>query len=198
MMRKHAPYVFSSLSNVARPFTYTWDSSTIGHMELIEPSLQQLESYKSALAEFEREGISGFWKLFEPVDDAEIYLQSIKRYQHRGGLRDDLVPATVYWLVEGDAFIGHVSIRHKLNAALEMQGGHIGYAIRPSKQQQGYGSRLLELALPKAKQIGIQIALLTCDKSNVASRKIIENSGGVLSDEISVNGKAVLRFRVPL
>jgi predicted acetyltransferase len=167
-------------------------------MELIEPSLQFIESYKSALAEFEREGISGFWKFFGPVDDAETYLWNIRRYQHRGGLHDDLVPATVYWLVEGDDFIGHVSIRHELNAALEKQGGHIGFAIRPSKQQQGYGSQLLELALPKAKRIGIQRALVTCDKSNVASRKIIEKNGGALSDEISVNGNEVLRFWVPL
>jgi predicted acetyltransferase len=163
-------------------------------MELMEPSLRFIESYKCALAEFERDGISGFWKFFGPVDDAETYLRNIKRYQHRGGLQEDLVPATVYWLVEGDEFIGHVSIRHELNAALEKQGGHIGYAIRPSKQQQGYGSRLLELALPKAKKIGIQRALATCDKSNVASRKIIEKNGGVLSDEISVDGKELLRF----
>ena len=190
--------MLSSLNNVARPFTYAWASCTICPMELLEPSLQYLESYKSALAEFKREGISGFWKLFGPIDDAEIYLQNIKRYQHRTGLPHDLVPASVYWLTEGDAFIGHVSIRHELNAALEELGGHIGYAIRPSKQKQGYGSRLLELALPKAKQLGLQIALLTCDKSNVASRKIIENSGGVLSDEIRVNGKEVLRFWVPL
>ena len=167
-------------------------------MELIEPSLQFIESYKSALAEFGREGISGFWKFFGPVDDAEKYLWNIKRYRHRGGLPDDLVPATVYWLVEGDEFIGHVSIRHELNAALEQQGGHIGYAIRPSKQRQGYGSRLLELALPKAKKIGIQRALLTCDKSNVASRKIIEKNGGLLADEISVNGNEVLRFWISL
>ena len=166
-------------------------------MELIEPSLEFIESYKSALAEFEREGISGFWKFFGPVDDAEEYLRNIERYQHQAGLQDGLVPATVYWLVEGDEFIGHVSIRHELNAALEKQGGHIGYAIRPSRQQQGYGSRLLELALPKAKEIGIPRALLTCDKSNAASRRIIEKNGGVLSDEISVDGKEVLRFWVP-
>ena len=113
-------------------------------------------------------------------------------------MQDGLVPATVYWLVEGDEFIGHVSIRHELNAALEEQGGHIGYAIRRSKQQQGYGSRLLALALPKAKEIGIQRALLTCDKSNGASRKIIEKNGGVLAEEISVNGKQVLHFWIPL
>jgi predicted acetyltransferase len=167
-------------------------------MKLIEPSLQFIESYKSALAEFEQEGISGFWKFFGPVDDAETYLRKIRRYEHKGKLPDDLVPATVYWLVEGDEFIGHVSIRHALNAALEKQGGHIGYAIRPSKQQQGYGSRLLALALPKAKEIGIKKALLTCDKSNVASRKIIEKNAGMLSDEISVNGKKVLRFWLQL
>lgn len=167
-------------------------------MELIEPSLQFIESYKSALAEFEREGISGFWKFFGPVENEETYLRNIKRYRHRGELPDDLVPATVYWLVEGDEFIGHVSIRHELNAALEEQGGHIGYAIRPSKQRQGYGSRLLELALARARKIGIQRALLTCDKYNIASRRIIEKNGRSLSDEISINGKAVLRYWIPL
>jgi predicted acetyltransferase len=167
-------------------------------MELIEPSNRFIESYKSALAEFEQHGISGFWKIFGPVDDAEAHLRNIKRYQHRGGLGDDMVPATAYWLVDGKEFIGHVSIRHELNAALERQGGHIGYAIRPSKQQRGYGTLLLELALPKAKEVGINRALVTCNKSNVASRKIIEKNGGTLSDEIDVNGKEVLRFWVPL
>lgn len=179
-------------------FTDEWACCTIYFMELIEPSLHFIQSYKSALAEFRREGISGFWKFFGPVDDAETYLRSIKRYQHRGKLPNDLVPATVYWFVEGDEFIGHVSIRHELNAALEEQGGHIGYAIRPSKQRQGYGSRLLELALERAREIGIERALLTCDKDNIASRTIIEKNGGSLSDETSINGKAVLRFWISL
>jgi predicted acetyltransferase len=167
-------------------------------VELIEPPIRFIDSYKSALAEFEQQGISGFWKFFGPVDDAEAHLQNIKRYRHRGGLGDGMVPATCYWLVDGNEFIGHVSIRHELNAALERQGGHIGYAIRPSKQRRGYGTRLLELALRKAKGIGINSALLTCDKSNAASRKIIETNGGTLFDEIDVSGKKVLRFWIPL
>jgi predicted acetyltransferase len=167
-------------------------------MELIEPSLAYIESYKSALVEFEEHGISGFWCLFGPIDDPAKYLHEIGRYRHRSGTPVNLVPASVFWLVDGPDFIGHVSIRHELNAALENYGGHIGYAIRPSKQRQGYGTRILELAIPKAKALGIERALLTCDKTNAASRRIIEKNGGLLMDEIHECDRETLRFWIAI
>ncbi len=167
-------------------------------MELIEPSLAFVESCRAALREFEDEGISGFWELFGPLDDAEAYIQRIKQYQHVAGLPIGLVPASVFWLVDSGEFIGHVSVRHCLNTALERRGGHIGYAIRPSKQGQGYGSQILKCVLPCVRTLGIRKALVTCDKDNLASRKIIEKNGGVLADEIEVNGKVGLRFWIQL
>ena len=167
-------------------------------MELIEPSLKFFESYKSALAELEASSVTGFWGLFGPPDDPHEYLERIGTYRHKAGLPESSVPASVFWLVEADDFIGHVSIRHELNAALERRGGHIGYAIRPSQQRQGYGSRILEMAIPLARELGIDRALLTCDKDNTASRRIIEKNGGTLSDEIEVNGKPSLRYWIAL
>jgi len=167
-------------------------------MRLTEPSPRYIESYKAALTEFERAGITGFWSAFEPIDDAQSCVEHIKRYDHRTEVDGNAVPASVYWLVEGPEFIGHVSIRHTLSPALERLGGHIGYAIRPSKQGQGYGSRMLELALDKAKKLGIERVLVTCGRDNVASRKVIERNGGKLVDEDEVNGKPVLRFRIDL
>jgi predicted acetyltransferase len=167
-------------------------------MELIEPSPAFVESYKAALREFEVNGISGFWEFFGPLDDPEAYIRRIKQYQHVAGLPIGLVPASVFWLVDSGEFIGHVSVRHCLNAALERRGGHIGYAIRPSKQRHGYGSEILKRVLPHVRALGIQKALVTCDKDNVVSRKIIEKNGGVLADEIDVNGKVVLRCWIQL
>ena len=47
---------------------------------------------------------------------------------------------------------------------------------------------MLALALPHARDLGIERALITCDASNIASRKIIEHSGGVVDD---VRGEVV-------
>jgi predicted acetyltransferase len=167
-------------------------------MQLIEPSTAYFESYRAALKEFEDRNITGFWSLFGPPDHAERYVSTIRKYRHKGGLPEGLVPASVFWLIDENEFVGHVSIRHTLNAALQRRGGHIGYAIRPSRARRGYGSRILELALPHARALGIRRALLKCDKNNLASRRIIEKNGGVLADEIEVDAKPTLRFWIDL
>ena len=44
----------------------------------------------------------------------------------------------------------------------------------------GYGSKILELALKEAKKLKLEKVLLTCDRDNLASQKIIEKNGGQL------------------
>ena len=160
-------------------------------MELIEPSPSYIASYREALKEFEGHHIFGFWKLFGPIDDEQSYVDRIQCYQHVAGSAGDTIPATVYWLVDGGEFVGHVSVRHALIEPMTRRGGHIGYAIRPSRHRQGYGTEILRRVLPHARSLGISSALLTCDSDNLASRKIIEKNGGVFSKEIEVNGKLV-------
>ena len=52
---------------------------------------------------------------------------------------------------------------------------------------------MLRAALPLAKGLGIDPALVTCNPTNMASRLVIERNGGVLEDERL--GK--LRYWVP-
>lgn len=96
------------------------------------------------------------------------------------------VPESIFWLIDGNEFIGRVSIRHSLNEGLMYVGGHIGYEVRPSKRQQGYGVIILQRGLEEAKVLGLKRVLVTCDANNLASRKIIEANGGVLEDETYV------------
>jgi predicted acetyltransferase len=98
----------------------------------------------------------------------------------------DLVPQTTFWLVDGDAYIGRLSLRHHLNDSLRLIGGHIGYDIRPSMRRQGYGTRALALGLIEARNLGLTRVLVTCDKENTGSRRIIERNGGVLEDETTI------------
>lgn len=72
-------------------------------------------------------------------------------------------------------------------------GGHIGYVVRPSARRQGRAGARLGAALPIARDLGIDPALLTCDDTNAASRRVIESNGGVLEDQ----REDKLRFWLP-
>lgn len=104
-----------------------------------------------------------------------------------------LVPSSTYWWVEGDTFIGRVSLRHRLNGHLLERGGHIGYDVRPSARRRGHATAMLAATLKEAHRLGIDPALVTCLNQNVASRRVIEANGGVLEDE----RQGMLRFWVP-
>lgn len=110
------------------------------------------------------------------------------------------VPEVVLWLVEADQFIGRASVRLALNDSLRQIGGHIGYEIRPSMRQQGYGRLICKLALEHARTRGITRALITCDANNAASRKVIQANGGQFDRAVSLPHyrAVVLHFYVPL
>jgi predicted acetyltransferase len=107
------------------------------------------------------------------------------------------VPSTTLWLVDGDEFIGRISIRHVLSEALRRLGGHIGYDVRPSRRGQGYGIRMLRLAKPHAKALGIDPAMLTCDAANEASWRMIERAGGMRCEELVHDGIRRFRYLLP-
>jgi predicted acetyltransferase len=101
------------------------------------------------------------------------------------GTLGERVLETQLWYVEGDAFLGSVSIRHRLNDLLAAWGGHIGYAVRPSAQGRGYASAMLAGGLDYARdELGLDRVALTVNLKNLASIRVIEKNGGVLLDEV--------------
>ncbi len=149
-------------------------------MQLVSPSLKYEKSFQEAADEMRKaEGI-GFWEEVGSPKSIEEYIQI--RLDHSIGKRlpAGWVPATTYWLVDGNLFIGETTVRHELTEHLRGVGGHIGYWIRPSERNKGYGKKILEMALQKAKELGIHQVRITCDETNLGSRKIIEANGGRL------------------
>lgn len=110
------------------------------------------------------------------------------------------VTESVFWLVQGDDYIGRTSVRHTLNDSLRQFGGHIGYEIRPSRRQQGYGMHICRLALEEARRLGLRRVLITCDEHNTASRRIIEANGGQFTQALKLpyHPAVVLHFWVTL
>lgn len=159
-------------------------------MELVLPSLEYKDSFIEAVKEFQAdtEYSHKHYDTFS-ISELEAHFASfveVEISQAKGeNLPQGFVPQTNYWLIDGGDFIGEVRIRHRLNEHLEKVGGHIGYDIRPSRRKKGYGNKILELAVPKVKEHGILRALLTCDITNTASRKIIEKNGGVLENQVN-------------
>src|SRR5262249_33820726 len=97
--------------------------------------------------------------------------------------RGGWVPGTTLWYVDSDEYVGTLQIRHTLTPELRRIGGHIGYEVRPSARRRGHATRMLALSLPIAHELGIDPALVTCDVTNTASRKVIETNGGQLESE---------------
>lgn len=158
-------------------------------MKLTLPSAKYKHSYLQAVEE--GKGESGITVLRKPRKDEsfEEFVTNINNEAKGFNLPKGWVPATEFWLIDRNEFIGRVSIRHTLNDNLLRIGGHIGYYIRISKRNQGYGKIILQLALQKAKKLGILKVLVTCDKGNIGSQKIIEANGGVLENIVEVGEK---------
>jgi predicted acetyltransferase len=157
---------------------------------LTQPTTQYENSYLDAVREFQKEGRYSDVDVRQIADDFAAFVERLCRravdFPGEGRVRE-----TYFWLIDEGEFIGRVSIRHALNARLEKLGGHIGYEIRPTKRRRGYGTLILSLALPETLKLGIERALITCDATNIGSRKIIEANGGVLWDETRLIGRDV-------
>lgn len=110
----------------------------------------------------------------------------------------NMVPATIYFLLDKEKIVGAIDFRHRLNSYLEMYGGNIGYGIRPSERMKGYGKVMLSLLLEKLRKQDLDKVLITCFGDNVGSSKIIESCGGILESIIDDGGREKKRYWIKL
>ncbi len=173
--------------------------------DLIESHVRVRASFLESVDEFLAEGrgsdnsMLGHWRaLFGDRGSTEDGFADFISNLHADATPDaprpsHFVPQSTWWLVEGDDYLGRVSCRHVLTDWLQEYGGHVGYEVRPSARRRGHATAMLRVVLPHVHALGIDPALLTCDDTNVASRKVIEAAGGVFEDQ----REQKLRFWVP-
>jgi predicted acetyltransferase len=144
--------------------------------------VQLEEAFREMAAEFEDAGKGRHGDL--PKDFGE-YVERLQAQSRGIGLKPGHVAQSTYWLVSPDGrVLGTSRLRHRLTPQLKHSGGHIGYDVRPSERGKGYGTRLLALTLQRARELGVERVLLTCDDDNLASARVIEKNGGQLENKV--------------
>jgi predicted acetyltransferase len=108
------------------------------------------------------------------------------------------VHCTHRWMVDGERYLGAISLRHSLNDNLREVGGHIGYGVRPSERRRGLAGWALAETLDRARGLGLDRVLITCLVTNVASARTIEGAGGVFEDVRSHAGEPYRRYWIAL
>ena len=157
-------------------------------LALVEEFRTAGESRHENLPELMRRGFGSYIRHLQDMAEG-------KRLPH------GFVRSTTFWLVvDGSKLVGESRLRHYLTRALKKEGGHIGYATRPSERRKGYGTRILALTLEKARELGLKRVLVTCDTDNIASARIIQKNGGIFENESisDHSGKPVSRYWIEL
>ncbi len=96
------------------------------------------------------------------------------------GLPEGFVRQSVYWMFVDGRPVGSAKLRHGLSDALRIEGGNIGYGIRPTERGKGYGRLLLGLMLAEAGRQGLSRVLVTVNNTNVPSLRVARANGGML------------------
>ena len=169
-------------------------------LKLIEPTADLEKEHRQMLNEWLQTGerLVPFTLQYDS-SNFQAYITRLDNCKKGIGLPETFVPNSTFWLVDQDKkIIGTTDIRHRLTDNLYIEGGHIGYGVRPSERKKGYATKILELVLIEAKKLQITRALITCDKDNIASKKVILKNNGVFYKENMLDGVEKLSFWIDL
>lgn len=175
-------------------------------LELVEPTIEYEEEIKKYRKMFidNKESMDGTSSLqkYENVSEWLTWISSLKE---KATCPNYLVPATIYLCVKnGTKVVGMVDIRHYLNNNLFKFGGNIGYSIKPTERNKGYGTRQLALAIEKCKELkkqGIYKSkniLIACHETNIGSKKIIIANGGKYENALENDKTKIERYWIKL
>ena len=168
-------------------------------MQLVRPAVEHLPSYVAALergwSPNTMDASAGQKQLEEIRRDPSAFLDGMVDLEAKGapiplpdGTTVPRLPGYHHWIWDGE-FCGSISFRWQPGTT-ELPPhclGHVGYTVVPWKRGLGYATRALALLLQELRFEGLDYVELTCDVTNVASRRVIESNGGV----------PIERFRLP-
>lgn len=173
----------------------------MGKLILRRPTEQDEAQVMAYKAEFEAagdsmDGTSGLARVANYGD----WLSACRKNERPETVPPGLVDATCFLAIEEETgtLVGMVDVRHWLNDALLQRGGHIGYSVRPALRRRGYAKAMLALALDFCRERGMERVLVTCNQQNQASARTILANGGVLENEVPMDGVISQRYWISL
>jgi len=165
------------------------------------PSNALAISYRELIQEFLDRGEQLIpFILAVPNEPFSEFLRKLDAWSRGEELPVGFVPHSTFWLIRDGEVVGVSNLRHKLTEKLMLEGGNVGYGIRPSARGCGFATVLLSQTLDRARSMGLREVLLTCAKDNAASVATITRNGGTLMSEafIEARGEIVQRYKIGL
>ncbi len=173
----------------------------VSHMcKLVRLTPEMEHEYLEYIAEWKISGQTIVPMSSDPKNlDFCDHLRLQKEYETEEKCPENFVPGTTWYFVnDAGRILGAINIRHRLNDFLLREGGHIGYGIRPSERRKGYASQMLSTALKEARALGINRALITCNKENTGSAHTILKNHGVFENEVQSEEEIIQRYWIDL
>ena len=169
-------------------------------MPIVSLATHHEAALASMLADFERAGETDVAGYFLPFDCPHARaVSSLAAWPRGEGLEAGWVPCTTMFYEESGTLLGLYNFRHHLSPQLMLEGGHVGYSVRPTARGRGIATALLSHARAFGRTRRLEMLLLTCDTTNLASKRVIEKNGGALRDTYPLpkSGRLTHRFDVP-
>jgi predicted acetyltransferase len=150
-------------------------------MKLIKPTLEYQKSFCEMVADFKKHNEIEYPKYFTENESYEQYVSNLIK------MEDEICneyPTESFWLInDNDEIVGTIRYRKSLNEYTVIDGGHIGFDIRPSYRRNGYGNIILNKMLEILYERNVDKVLVTCELDNVGSKRIIEKNSGFFENE---------------
>lgn len=157
---------------------------------LIKPDISYMQQIKEYREEFIKCGSSfdGTTDL-KKYEDIEKWILETKLYESEETCPPLMSLAYQYLYIDEKSkqVVGMIQIRTKAmsHPFLREYGGHIGYSVLPSRRNEGIGSKMLKDCLSLCKnEYKLDKVLVTCLKSNEASRRIILSNKGIYEKDV--------------
>lgn len=153
------------------------------YIELILPVKKFEKEFKKIILEYKKDCDLLYYSYMEGIDDFDRYLKRLEELSLGIDLPSGDVPTTEYWLIDKKNICGMIKIRHR---SIPIHG-NISYDIPLKKRFLGYGTKILELGIKKAKELGIEDIRVSCGTNNEGSKKIILKNNGFFIGSLKDN-----------
>lgn len=146
-------------------------------IKLILPIKKFEKNFKEIILDYYEDDDILYYSYMEVIDDFDSYLRRLEELRVGIDLPKGDVITTQYWLIDEKEkeIRGMIKIRHE---SIPIHG-NISYDIPPKKRFLGYGTKILQLGIKKAKELGIGEIKVSCASNNEGSRKIILKNNAV-------------------